>query len=156
MFCVLGSRLGRLTKAASLRRRHRCRPGTRKNWNACQSVYLQFCLFYHINWRAPALDDVGAFLELLVESDRSLATICNYVSAIKAFYFEWLAAEVGPLFQTPGWVAMIKGLNNTVMPKEDTRTAVVWEQLEAMVRVCNGDRALLPLKVGLIFGSWVI
>ena len=64
-FCVLGSRLGRLREAASLRHRHRCRPGTRKNWNACQSVYLQFCLFYNINWRDPALDDVGATASFL-------------------------------------------------------------------------------------------
>ena len=47
---------------------------------------------------------------------------------------------------------MVKGLNNTVRPTEDSRTAVSWEQLELLVALCSEELALLPLKVGLIFG----
>ena len=129
-----------------------CRPGTRKNWNSCQLVFLQFCLFYKVDWESPGLDDIGAFLELLVQSGKALGTIKNYISAIKAFYFEKLQGRVTPMFDTPGWSAMVKGLNNTVRPTEDSRTAVSWEQLELLVALCSEDLALLPLKVGLIFG----
>ena len=47
---------------------------------------------------------------------------------------------------------MIKGLTNTVRPTEDSRTAVSWEQLKLLVALCNKELALMPHKVGLIFG----
>ena len=150
--CLVDTQLGRLHRAASMRRGHRYRPGTRKNWYSCHYLFLQFCLSYSVQWRNPSLDDIGAFFELLVQAGRSLGTIKNYISAIKAFYFERASLGVQNMFSTPGWSAMVKGLSNTVRPTEDRRTAVSLEQLELMVEICNGDRALLPLKVALVFG----
>ena len=152
LFLVVDTRLGVLRRAASLRRGHRCRPGTRKNWSSCHRLFLQFCIYYDVRWDSPSLDDIGAFFELLVQSGRSLGTIKNYLSPVKAFYFERSLTRVQRLFTSPGWSAMVKGLSNTVRPTEDRRTAVTLEQLEVMVEFCNRDVALLPLKVALVFG----
>ena len=149
---VVGSHLGRLHLAASQRRRHRYRPGTRRNWRSSQTVYLQFCLFYGLNWKNVSLDDLGAFFELLVQAGRSLGTIKNYISAVKALYYERNVVRVIDLFQWDGWTAMVRGLQNTVRPTGDMRTAVTMEQLQVMVQYCDTDKALLPLKLGLIFG----
>ena len=104
-----------------------------------------------MQWENPSLDDIGAFYELLVQSGRSLGTIKNYISAVKAFYYE-RTLGVEKMFTTSGWTVMVRGLSNTVRPTDDRRTAMTLDQLELMVAQCDRDLALLPLKVALVFG----
>ena len=49
------------------------------------------------------LDDLGAFFELLVQAGRSLGTIKNYISAVKALYYERNVCA-GYRFIPVGWV----------------------------------------------------
>ena len=51
-----------------VRRRQACRPSTRRNWDSMQVTFVQFCQKFGIDWSRPSLDDVGAFVELLVRS----------------------------------------------------------------------------------------
>ena len=56
--------------------------------------------------------------------------------------------QVIDLFQWDGWMAMVRGLQNTVRPTGDTRTAVTMEQLQAMVQYCDTDKALATFEIG--------
>ena len=79
------------------------RPYTRRNWDSMQITFVQFCQKFGVDWSRPSLDDVGAFVELLVRSSKSLGSIKNYVSAIRAFLHEKGASDSAGLLASPGW-----------------------------------------------------
>ena len=109
-------------------------------------------LAYGVDWKAPSLDDVDAFMELLVQSDFTLGTLKNYLCAIKAFYFDKGWTVVTDLFTYNHWAAMVKGMTLTVRPKQDNRSAMTLQEFELMVKYCGRERGMLPLKVGLVLG----
>ena len=100
----------------------------------------------------PSLDDVGALVELLVRSSKSLGTIRNYVSAIRSFLHDRGVPDSAGFLASPGWGVMMKGLTNTIRQTEDRRSALSFEELQLLVGFCNSDRAYLSTKIGLIFG----
>ena len=137
---------------ARQRRKQAWRPGTRKNLTSAQVTFFQFSVVFGVDPRKPSIDNIGAFVELLVRSDKAPGTIRNYISAIKQFYEEAGAIHLDPMFQSLVWKAMIRGLVLTARPRMDARAAMARPDLEAMVTRCNAERGLLPLKVALIFG----
>ena len=98
---------------------------------------------------------MGAFIELLVILDKTLGTIKNYISAIRAVYFERVSAAAKQWLM-PVWGVMSKGLANTVRQTVDTQSAISLVELEAMVKYCDADGSLLVLKLALVFGFLVI
>ena len=146
------SSLAALHTAAQERRQQAVRPGTRKNLKACQTLFLQFCIHYCISVNHPTVDDVGAFTELLLEAGRLVPTVKNYCTAIKSLYIHWDNQVVVSAFDSPTWRMMLRGISLSVGPTADRRTAVEMEVLKAMIRICDTDKSLLPLKVALLFG----
>ena len=128
------------------------RPGTRKNLNSCQTLFVQFCIVYGIPVEAPTIDDVEAFTELLVEAGLSVAPIKNYSVATKTLYAEWGLVRILKRFDVPAWKFMLKGLAYSADTRQDTRTAMTMEDLMTMVNICDKDKALWPLQVALTFG----
>ena len=119
---------------------------------ACQTLLLQFCIHYDISVNYPTVHDVGAFAELLLEAGRSVPTVKNYCTAIKSLYIHWDNQVVVSAFDSPTWRMMLRGISLSVGPTADRRTAVEMEDLKAMIRICDTDNSLLPLKVALLFG----
>ena len=78
-FCCADAGLAGLRRAAMVRRRQARRPSTRRNWDSMQVTFVLFCQEFGVDWSRPSLDDVGAFVELLVRSSKSMGTIKNYV-----------------------------------------------------------------------------
>ena len=144
--------LAALHTAALERRQQAVRPGTRKNLRACQTLFLQFCLQYGVDVESPTVDEVGALVELLLESWRSVPTVKNYCTAIKSLYVQWNNQNVVSTFESPTWRMMLRGITLSIGPSADRRTAVELEDLKAMIGVCNTDVSLLPLKVALLLG----
>ena len=135
-----------LRKCARLRRRQAWRPSTRRNLRSAQTTFIQFTV------ERPSVDDIGAFVELLVRSKKATNTIKNYISAIKQMYDEHGASQMACVFRSVAWRTMIKGLMYTSRPCIDARTAMDRADLEAMVMCCATKVGLLPLRVALVFG----
>ena len=117
-----------------------------------QVVYLQFTLIFHIDWRVPIIDDVGAFVELLVRSNKTLGTIKNYISAIRSLYYQLGSVNILEWLALPVWGIMSRGLANTVRQTTDRRSAMSLDELERMVEFCSSDESLLVLKLALVIG----
>ena len=141
-----------LYEAARIRRREAHRPGTRKNLWSCQKLYLQFAIVFKIPILSPGVDDLAVFAEWLIAADLSVSMVQNYISAVKNMYLGWGTASALEIFDSYAWALTIKAINFSVRPKLDSRTAVSPQHLAAMVKVCSGNRSLLPLRVALIFG----
>ena len=145
-------RLEKLRSSAVRRRSEAMRPGTRKNLVSCQTAFIQFCLTYGVSLDKPTVDDVGAFTELLVDSNLTVATIKNYCVAIKTLYAEWGNVEVLRSFYTPAWRFMLKGLAYSTEARQDERSAMTLGDLTKMVDYCDKDKELCALQVALTFG----
>ena len=128
------------------------RPSTRKNLDSCQTLFLQFCLKYGVEIENPTVDDVGAFTELLTNTDLSFSTIKNYCTAIKTLYAEWGLVHVLRSFDTPAWRFMLKGLAYSATTRQDCRAAMTFIDLKKMTMMCKDDKSLWPLRVALTFG----
>ena len=119
---------------------------------SAQLTFLQFVVVFGVNAKKPQVDDVGAFVELLVRSKKATGTIRNYISAIKQFYIEYGSNDTLSVFQSAAWKTMLRGLTYTSRPCVDARTAMTREDLERMIMCCGRGKEFLPLKVALIFG----
>ena len=100
----------------------------------------------------PGIDDIGAFVELLVRSNKATNMIKNYVFAIKQMYDEAGTGVTDPVFCSTAWRTMLRGLSYTSRPCVDARSAMTRADLEVMVRFCATKEDLLPLRVALVFG----
>ena len=119
---------------------------------SAQTTFIQFAVVFGVSVERPGIDDIGAFVELLVRSNKATSTVKNYISAIKQFYEEQGSRWMSAMFRSVKWKAMLRGLVYTSRPCVDARTAMRKEDLEAMVRRCRMDVGLLPLQVALVFG----
>ena len=102
--------------------------------------------------QSPTVDDLGAYVEWLVQDGLSPATIKNHMSAIKNLYLYWDIPKVTQIFESFSWSLTLRALKYASRVTFDNRTAITTAHLLALVRVCSGDTALLPLKIVLIFG----
>ena len=123
----LGSPLEALREAAQLRRKEGYRPGSRKNLISCQMLFIQFTLVYEVDLQAPALDDFGAFAELLLISGRSPATVKNYLSAVKLLFHKWQVPGVVRDLSSPAWTLTLRAIAYSAGPQPGHRSVVTKE-----------------------------
>ena len=139
-------------QSAVRRRSEAHRPGTRRNFKTYHTVYVQFCFITNIDVYNPTIDDLAIFAEWLIEAQLAPATVRNYLSAVKTLYLKWNIKPVLEVFNSYSWALTLKSIQLSVRPPPDSRTAVMFEHLEALVAVCDTNVALWPLKVALVFG----
>ena len=98
------------------------------------------------------MDDLAAFAEWLISFKLIPNTVRNYLSSVKTLYLWWHKPHIVKLFKTDTWSLTLRAINNTTRPTTSGRTAVIIQDLLALVGVCSSSVALLPLRVGLTFG----
>ena len=67
-------------------------------------------MVYEVDLQAPALDDFGAFPELLLISGRSPATVKNYLSAAKLLFQEWQVPNVVRDLSSSAWTLTLRAI----------------------------------------------
>ena len=102
-------------------------------------------MVYEVDLRAPALDNFGAFAELLLISCRSPATVKNYLSAVKLHFQEWQVPKVVRDLSSPAWTLTLSVIAYSAGPQPDHRTAVTKEDLIKLVPIYDTDPSLVPL-----------
>ena len=138
--------------AACRRRSQAHRPGTRRNHKTYHTTFFQFCLCMGILVFSPTVDDLAAFAEWLIQAQLAPNTVKNYLSAVKMLYLSWNVQTVIEAFNSYSWFLTTKAIQLSVRPPPDSRTAITYPHLEALVAACDRDKALWPLKVALVFG----
>ena len=99
-----------LACAAMERRRQAYRPGTIKNYQSSQKLFIQFCLVFGVDVQYPTEVDFVAYAEWLVGSALSCSTIRNHFAAIRLLFLWWGKTDVADSLNTHAWSLTIKGL----------------------------------------------
>ena len=115
-------------------------------------LFIHIALLYKVDLQAPALDDFGAFAEFLLISDRSPATVKNYLSAVKVLFQKWRVPSIVKDLSSPAWILTLKAISYSAGPQPEHRSAITNEDLLKLVTVCDTDPSLVPLRVALVFG----
>ena len=50
---------------------------------SAQRLFVQFCILLNVPTQAPAVDDLGAYAELLLQVSLAAATVKTHLSAVK-------------------------------------------------------------------------
>ena len=146
------SPINRLRQAALDRRRQGLCPATHRNYVSCVSLYVHFCDVYSILLDDPDQQDI----EFLVLGELHLATIKNYMSAVKALYVWWDKPSAIKTFSSRALSMSLRGIANTVRPMDDHRSAVTLQQLCVMLHVCETRQfTTLAIAICLAFYAYV-
>ena len=100
----------------------------------------------------PSVDDFGAYAEWLIQEGLAPPTIKNHLSAIKNLYLLWDFPKVVQIFDSHGWALTLRALKFANRLTYDDKSSLTLPHLLALVRICDINCSLWPLRVALIFG----
>ena len=119
---------------------------------SCQRLYIQFCLVSDFGMDSPHVDELRAFAEWLLQAGLGSSTIANCLSAVKTMYLTWDCPEAVHIFESYAWSLTLKAIKFAVRPATGGRSSVSYDHLLDLIRACEADNTLGPLKVALSFG----
>ena len=89
---------------------------------------------------------------MLIQDGLATSTIRNHLSAIKSLYLERNLQGTLAVFESHSWALTLRALKFANRSAYDEKSAVTLPHLLRLVRACDVDFALWPLKVALLFG----
>ena len=98
------------------------------------------------------MDDLAAFIEWLLQDGLSPVTVKNHASAVKNLFLFWNIPKVIKIFNSYTWSLTLKAVSHAVRETPVSTPAMTLSHLGALLRACDTDKSMIPLKVALSFG----
>ena len=102
--------------------------------------------------KEPTCEDLAACVEWLIQDGLASNTIKNHISAVKSLFLWWNINSVIDIFDSYRWSLTIRALAYANRDTTDGRTALTLPHLFRLVKACDNDVSLSPVKIALIFG----